>query len=93
MHRGCFAASLLATTGLSPFASSAIREALAGNPVPEKEATTMVNEPSRQPAARTESGDDRPRRVRTLLQGGATLAAALVAIALPAPKLPPLQGD
>jgi hypothetical protein len=54
----------------------------------------MVNEPSRQPAARAETAEERRRRrAGAPLQGGATVAAALVTMALPAPKLPPFQCD
>jgi hypothetical protein len=53
----------------------------------------MVNEPSRQPAARAETAEERRRRrAGAQLPGSAILAAALVTTALQAPKLPPFQG-
>ena len=54
----------------------------------------MANEPSRKPTTLTQTAQEHRRRgAVALLQGSATLAAAFVAMALRAPKLPPLQGD
>jgi hypothetical protein len=63
-------------------------------PIPSRKGADIVNEPGRRPPADIQTGEERRRRrSRALLEGGATLAAALGVMALHAPKLPPLQGD
>jgi hypothetical protein len=53
----------------------------------------MMNEPSREPHTSSESAEKRRRRMEALLQGGATRVAGVALLALPAPKIPPMQGD
>ena len=54
----------------------------------------MVTEPTRETPTKPETAQKRRgRRVGALLQGGATLLAALVLLALRGPKLPPSSSE